>query len=241
MLGGRVLESRPVARLSRGEDVAQLSDEALVERVCAGEVALFEVLMRRYNQRVYRTARAVLRDDHEAEEAMQEAWVRAYASLASFAGRARFSTWLTRIVLNHAIECDRLRRRTQHLDGDAAEAPEARSAEQQTLAEELRRALERAVGDLPDVYRTTFMPRAVEGLSTAEAAECQDLPEETVRTRLHRARKLLRDDLEARFGEQLRECFGFGAERCDRVVAAVLARAAVLAELASRLDAPPRV
>ncbi len=241
MLRGHVLESGPVARVSRGEDVAQLSDEALVERVCAGEVALFEVLMRRYNQRVYRTARAVLRDDHEAEEAMQEAWVRVYASLASFAGRARFSTWLTRIVLNHAIERDRLRRRTQHLDGDAAEAPESRSAEQQTLDEELRRALERAVGDLPDVYRTTFMLRAVEGLSTAEAAECQDLPEETVRTRLHRARKLLRDDLEARFGEQLRECFGFGAERCDRVVAAVLARAAVLAELASRLDAPPRV
>lgn len=241
MLGGHVLESRPVARARGGEETAQLSDEVVIERVCAGDVALFEVLMRRYNQRVYRTARAVLRDDHEAEEAMQEAWVRAYASLASFERRARFSTWLTRIVLNHAIERDRLRRRTQHLAGDHGEAlEEARSAEQQTLDEELRRALERAVGELPEVYRTTFMLRAVEGLSTAETAECQDLPEETVRTRLHRARKLLRDDLEARFGEQLRDCFGFGDARCDRVVAAVLARAAVLAALAPGRGAPPR-
>ncbi|MEW6270351.1 MAG: RNA polymerase sigma factor [Thermodesulfobacteriota bacterium] len=219
-------ETRPAGTASESVTATTPSDEDVVERVRAGDVELFEVLMRRYNQRVYRAARAVLRDDHEAEEAMQEAWVRAYTKLASFAGRARFSTWLTRIVLNHAIERDRLRRRT--IDPAAARGATteaARSAEQQALDEELRRALERAVGELPEVFRTTLVLRAVEGLSTAETAECQEISEETVRTRLHRARELLRHDIEERFGARLRDCFTFGAERCDRVVAAVLAHA----------------
>ncbi|HEY8516580.1 MAG TPA: RNA polymerase sigma factor [Candidatus Binatia bacterium] len=222
-----MLDTRPTSAGDTLASAAALADEEVVERVLAGDVRLFEVLMRRYNQRVYRAARAVLRDDHEAEDAMQEAWVRAYANLASFAGRARFSTWLTRIVLNHAIERDRLRRRTfDATDAGDALPDVACSAEQQSIDVELRRALESAIGELPEVYRTTFVLRAVEGLSTAETAECQDVPEETVRTRLHRARELLRRDIETRFGLRLRECFGFGNERCDAVVAAVLARVA---------------
>jgi RNA polymerase sigma-70 factor, ECF subfamily len=223
-IGGNVIESRPAAGGRDVQGATTLSDEELVERVCGGDVQLFELLMRRYNQRVYRTARAVLRDDGEAEEAMQETWVSAYTSLAAFAGRARFATWLTRIALNHAIERDRRRRRTFAL----ADVPNdsSCSAEQQTLHDELRHALECAVSELPEVYRTTFMLRAVEGLSTAETAACQDIPEETVRTRLHRARELLRHDIEARFGTRLQDCFTFGAARCDRIVAVVLAHAA---------------
>ena len=203
------------------------SDEAVVEDVCAGDVARFEILMRRHNQRLFRTARAILRDDAEAEDVVQQAYLSAYAKLDQFRGESRFSTWLTRIVLNHAIERDRLRRRTfDATDAGDALPDVACSAEQQSIDVELRRALESAIGELPEVYRTTFVLRAVEGLSTAETAECQDVPEETVRTRLHRARELLRRDIETRFGLRLRECFGFGNERCDAVVAAVLARVA---------------
>jgi len=225
------LEPRPIIGRNDGAPPTSLADEEIVARVCAGDVALFEVLMRRYNQRVYRAARAVLHDDHEAEDAMQEAWVRAFANLSTFAGRARFSTWLTRIVLNHAIERGRVRRRTFDLSAaPRGSLPEpVRSAEQQMLDDELRRALERAVSELPDVYRTTFLLRAVEGLSTAEAAECQDITEETVRTRLHRAREILRHDIERRFGAQLRDCFSFAGARCDRMVAGVLAQVAACA------------
>jgi RNA polymerase sigma-70 factor (ECF subfamily) len=228
-IGGNVIESRP-ARDGRDVRAATtLSDEDVVERVCGGEVQLFELLMRRYNQRVYRTARAVLRDDGEAEESVQETWVSAYTSLASFAGRARFATWLTRIALNHAIERDRRRRRTFALADPPSDS--SCSAEQQTLHDELRHALESAVSELPEVYRTTFMLRAVEGLSTAETAACQDIAEETVRTRLHRARELLRHDIEARFGARLQDCFTFGTARCDRMVAVVLSRAAATSVL----------
>lgn len=229
-----MLESRPTPQEGTGA-ASTLADEDVVERVLAGAPALFEVLMRRHNQRVFRAARAVLRDDHEAEEAMQEAWVRAYVSLGSFAGRARFSTWLTRIALNHAIERARTRRRTVELAGVAGAAIDgaARSAEQQTLDDELRRALESAMDELPEVYRTTLVLRAVEGLSTAETAECQDISEETVRTRLHRARTLLRSDLERRFGARLGECFSFGAARCDGVVARVLAQVVTARPVAS--------
>jgi len=199
-------------------------DHEVVSRVKAGDTALFEVLMRRYNQRLYRAARAIVRDDREAEDVMQDAYVRAYEHLAQFAGEARFSTWLTRIAVHEALA--RVRRRGRFVDLEevmpAVPSP-ARGPEQRAADGELRRVLEAAIDELPDVYRCAFMLREVEGLSTAETGECLDIPPETVKTRLHRARGLLRRSLEARLGEAA-TVFQFGFARCDRVVAAVLAR-----------------
>jgi RNA polymerase sigma-70 factor (ECF subfamily) len=205
---------------------SELSDATIVARVLAGETALFELIMRRYNRRLFRLARAVLREDAEAEDALQDAYVQAYLNLGQFAGRAQFSTWLTRIVLNQALRRARQRGRLAALDGGAAaregsfvDAPEQRAAQS-----ELRQALESAVDELPEVYRTTFVLRDIEGLDTAETADCLGIPGETVKTRLHRARALLRVSLTERLGEVARDAFSFAGERCDRVVHRVLAR-----------------
>jgi RNA polymerase sigma-70 factor (ECF subfamily) len=211
------------------EAAADPSDEAVVARVRAGETAEFETLMRRYNQRVYRAARAILRDDGEAEEVMQEVWVKAFVHLGSFAGRARFSTWLTRIAINEALQRDRGRRRAAEVASDSVGTPAtSASAERSALDQELRRGLETAIEGLADAYRTTFVLREVEGLTTADTAECLGIAEETVKTRLHRARALLRHHLEKRFGTAVGESFRFGADRCDRMVAGVLARITAL-------------
>jgi RNA polymerase sigma-70 factor, ECF subfamily len=213
-------------RSSEGRD-PEPTDESVVARVRAGETALFELLMRRYNQLLYRTARAILRNDQDAEDAIQEAYVQAYVHLAQFEGRGKLSSWLTRIVINEATR--RLRRR--HLSAQVGEemldVPATMCGpEQEVVRAELRRALESAVDELPDVFRTTFVLRDVEELSTAETADCLDIPEETVKTRLHRARTLLRRSLRTRLGEAVKEAFPFGSAHCDRTVALVLARIA---------------
>ena len=206
-----------------------LSDEEVVERVLRGETALFEIVMRRYNDRLYRAARAIVGDD-EAEDVMQDAYVRAYTHLDQFAGRARFSTWLTRIAVHEALARARRAGRFVELDEDTMGAT-SRSPEQRVGERELGRTLEAAVDGLPAAYRAAFMLRDVEGMSTAEAAECLDIPAETVKTRLHRARALVRASVESRVGAIATEAFRFHLSRCDRVVATVLAR---IAELAAR-------
>lgn len=201
-----------------------VSDDAIVERVRHGDVALFEVLMRRYNQRLYRTARAIVGDDCEAEDVLQDTYVRAYTHLDQFAGRARFSTWLTKIAVNEALA--RVRRRGRFVDMEDIVtdlASPGRGPEQATADGELRTALERAIEMLSDPLRVVFVLRDVEGLSTAETAACLDIPDETVKTRLHRARGALRRSLLARTGEAATAAFHFGAARCDRLVARVLA------------------
>jgi RNA polymerase sigma-70 factor (ECF subfamily) len=208
------------------------SDEELARRVAAGETALFEILMRRYNQRLFRVARAILRDEAEAEDVMQQAYVNAYSHLGQFAGRARFSTWLTRIAVNEALA--RLRRRGRFDEVDAVPDWEERvmdriavprlDPEQQALQGELRAVLEAAFEAIPQSYRTVFVLREVEGLSTAEAAECLSLGEDAVKTRLFRARAMLRKELLERAGVASAELFPFHLSRCDRVVAAVLGR-----------------
>jgi RNA polymerase sigma-70 factor (ECF subfamily) len=208
---------------------AELSDDAVVARIRAGETALFELLMRRYNRRLYRTARAILRDDHEAEDAIQEAYVQAYVHLDQFEGRAQLSSWLTRIAVHEALR--RLRRRGR-IEEVGEEMPDAaattRGPEQEAARAELRRALESAVDELPEAFRTTFVLRDIEELSTAETADSLGIPEQTVKTRLHRARALLRQSLRVRFGEAAKEAFPFGFAHCDRVVAGVMARIATL-------------
>jgi RNA polymerase sigma-70 factor (ECF subfamily) len=222
---------RPTESEQGEQDV--LSDEEVVRRVRAGQAELFEVLMRRYNQRVYRLARSVLPNDHEAEEVAQEAWVRAYEHLDQFAGRAAFPTWLSRIALHEAWARARRARRLQPIatagEGESHEMMPTSTGpdpETETLGGEMRSLLEAAVGALPETYRTVFMLRHVEELSTAETAELLELTEEAVKTRLHRARAALQKALLAKAGGQLPLAFSFLGTRCDRMVASVLLRIA---------------
>lgn len=209
------------------------SDEELAHRVSGGETALFEVLMRRYNARVYRAVRALVRDEDEAEDVMQQAYVLAFTHLDQFQGSARFSTWLIRIAVNEALQYLRKRSRLVAIDGGADEELEAgmkllerntSDPERQTSERELARLMESTIDALPAPYRMVFMLREVDGLSTAETAEVLSVSLDVVKTRLHRARALLREALETRLGGQLQEVFSFQAPRCDRVVAAVMAR-----------------
>lgn len=214
-----------------GTAAQALTDEEVVDRVLHGETALFEMLVRRHNTRVYRVVRAVLGDEREVEDAMQQAYLDAYAHLGQFAGRARFSTWLTRIAANEAI--GRLRRRGTRMetsflgddgrgDEDGRFASDGPSPEHRAFSSELRELLEDAIDALAPGYREVFVLREVEGLSTAEVAEALDLSEEAVKTRLHRARALMKDDLFSRTGAAAADAFQFHASRCDRVVEGVM-------------------
>lgn len=211
-------------------DDGGLSDEDVVARVRGGDTALFEIVMRRYNQRLFRAARAILRDDADAEDAVQQAYLAAYAHLGQFAGAARFSTWLTRIAIREALGKLRTRKRRGEveLDGQAEETmmkdePD-QSPEKYAERRELTGILESAVDALPEIYRVVFMLREVEQLSTNEAAEVLELSEEAVKVRLHRARAMLRDGLLARVDQSMQGTFPFMGARCDRIVAAVMAK-----------------
>jgi RNA polymerase sigma-70 factor (ECF subfamily) len=205
-----------------------LSDEDIVSRILDGETPLFEILMRRHNQRIYRTARAILRDEREAEDVMQEAYVNAYTHLDQFDGRARFSTWLTKIAVYEALARARRRKRHESLDEVAVETFTTPSSspdpEQQAFGRELGRLIESAVDGLGDGYREVFMLRQVEGLSTAETADVLGVSEDVVKTRFSRARHALQRDLLDRTSAGTVAAFTFGEARCDRLVAAVLAR-----------------
>lgn len=221
-----------LSRQRLGDTEDRLSDEEVVDRVLRGEVALFEILMRRHNPRIYRVARAIVKDEGEAEDVMQQAYVNAYTHLSQFAGRARFSTWLTRIAVYEALARARRRRQLEPMD-EAYWADEGEMTrlvakqldpEQQALGGELRVLLESAIDALPEAYRSAFVLREVEGLSTAETAECLGINEETVKTRLHRARGRLRETLYRSAGFANALVFPFHYPRCDRVVDAVFAR-----------------
>ncbi len=211
---------------------ASLTDAEVVRRVVAGDAGLFEVLVRRHDARVYRTVRAILKDETAAEDAMQVAWLHAYQHLPEFAGTAAFTTWLVRIAANEAL--GRLRRRARlpsAPDGEEEDsAMEVRrdDPEERAAAREAVRLLELAVDGLTTPYRTVFMLREVEQLSTRETAEALGIGEEAVKVRLHRARAMLR----AALGEQVEraapEAFPFLAPRCNRVVEQVMAAIARL-------------
>jgi RNA polymerase sigma-70 factor, ECF subfamily len=222
--------ARPEAP-SPGVVTAALLDVDIVRRVRAGERGLFEILMRRHNQRLYRAARAVIHDESEVEDILQQAYLNAFCHLDQFQARSAFSTWLTRIVLNEAFA---RRRQLQRAPREAAPddpssgvmdtvaAPEP-DPEHQAYASELHRVLEDAVDALPETYRVVFMLRDVEGMSTSETAHGLGLGDEAVKTRLHRARAMIRRRVTARIGAVAAAAFEFQAPRCDRVVAAVLA------------------
>lgn len=214
---------------SQATTLTTLSDEEVVERVLAGDTSLFEILMRRYNQRLFRVARGILADDAEAEDVMQEAYVRAFRELATFRGEARFSTWLTRIACHEALARAEKRRRMVRLvpaaDGGPPEPPsETFDPEKEVGNRELQTVLQEAVETLPDPLRAVFCLREIEGLSTELTADALGLSVENVRVRLHRAKRTLREALDRRIGREVRRLYLFDGPRCDRVVEAVFAR-----------------
>jgi RNA polymerase sigma-70 factor, ECF subfamily len=230
------MHMKTVEPVAAAPDVS-LSDTEIVRRVLAGDRACFEVLIRRHNQQVYRVARAVLKDEDEVEDVMQQAYVNAFTNLDQFEERARFSTWLIRITLNEAFRRRRGRLRllasTRPLLSDVGAegggfketiASEVPDPERQAYAQELHRLLEYAVDNLPETYRLVFMLRDIEGLNTFETCQGLGLSEEAVKTRLHRARRMIRRTMSARIGPTARGAFAFHASRCDRIVASVLAR-----------------
>jgi RNA polymerase sigma-70 factor (ECF subfamily) len=209
------------------------SDEEVVQRVRAGDTALFEVLVRRYNQRLYRVARAIVRNDAEAEDVMQDAYVRAFAHLDQFEARAPFAAWLTRIAVNNALARLRIQQRMQPLAEDGGEGKitmpadqHSMNPEEQTSNAELGRILEETLLSLPEQYRTVVMLRDVEEMTTAETAEVLGLTEDNVKVRLHRGRAIMRDNICDRVGTTAREAFPFLGARCDRMTALVMRRIA---------------
>lgn len=205
----------------------ELSDTEVIARVLKGETALYEIIMRRYNERLYRVARAILRDDGEAEDVMQDAYVRAYRNLASFEGRSAFATWLTRIAVNEALQRKKQQMRMEPIEAEdhiMELAALGDSPEQEYGRQEITGILEQAIAALPEQYRIVFMLRQVEEMSTEETAEALELSGENVRIRLHRGRALLKKYLVEKAGLAARHAYPFHLSRCDRVVANVFAR-----------------
>jgi RNA polymerase sigma-70 factor, ECF subfamily len=214
-----------------------MPDAELAQHIAAREPQAFELLMRRHNQILYRTARSILRDDAEAEDAVQDAYLQAFRNIGSFRGDAKLSTWLTRIVVNEAIA--KSRRRSRHAevirmhgdtepDHDHNEATMnagiSESPERAAMRAQTRQLLENTIDGLPDAFRTVFMLRAVEEMSGEEVAACLGIPEATVRSRFFRARGMLRETLAREIDIALEDAFSFDGARCDRIVAGVLAR-----------------
>jgi len=202
-----------------------LPDEQIIQRVLAGEKALYEVLMRRHNRKVYRAVRSILKDESAVEGVMQQAYVSAYLHLDQFRGEASVSTWLTRIAIHEAFA--RLRQSRRFAGGEVQDLmvrlpSKDKNPEELASDHELGRVLQQAIDGLPQMYRTVFLMREVEGLGTNETAECLGLTAENVKVRLHRARSRLRYAIHQQVGTEIESAFPFHAPRCNRVVAAVL-------------------
>ena len=209
-------------------------DLSIARRIAGGDHVAFERLMRRYNRRLYRLARAVLKDAAEADDALQDAYLSAYRSLRQFRGDAALSTWLSRLVLN---ECSgRLRRHhrrqnvipmvssTNRPDVDTVAAQDSERPDQATGRAQIRDLLEHKLDELPEPFRLVFVMRSVEELSVQDTAQILCIPEDTVRSRHFRARSLLREALAQEIDLAERDLFEFGGEHCDGVIARVLAR-----------------
>jgi RNA polymerase sigma-70 factor (ECF subfamily) len=203
------------------------SDTELIARILSGDMRALEALMRLHNRTLYRTARAILRDDAEAEDAVQEAYLRAYRSLGMFRGESKLSTWLVRITANEAL----MRRRRNAKAARAATDVELddlmsdeAGPESDAQRGQLRRLLEARIDALPDPYRAVFVLRAVEELSVEECAAALGIPDATVRTRYFRARRLLREWMGGDIDTTLEDAFAFAGAHCERIVREVLTR-----------------
>jgi RNA polymerase sigma-70 factor, ECF subfamily len=238
------MPERPAVRISEQSiDYDTLTDADLVAFLKRGDAAAFGAVIQRHNQRLFRIARSVVGDDAEAEDVVQETYVRAFASLSRFRGEASLSTWLTRIALNEAI--DRVRQKRPQVELKLVEAPgtyleqtamsfkpdsAADDPEKATAVAEIRRLIESAVDRLPEPFRVVFVMREIEEMSVEETSSYLDLKPETVKTRLHRARLLLRAQLEDTLSAAVTEAFPFAGKRCASMTEAVLARLAAIAE-----------
>lgn len=214
----------------------EIDDVALASRVLAGDGAALELVMRRHNQRLYRVARAMLRDSAEAEDALQDAYLAAFQSMGNFRGEASLATWLSRVVVNQCL--GRMRRQARRDNivpivsmGGAEEQEQAampaepsESPDNALMRAELRAVLERKLDELPEAFRTVFVLRCVEELSVEETAQVLNIPEATVRSRHFRARGMLRESLAQDIDVAERDVFAFDGVKCDRIVAGVLRR-----------------
>ena len=219
------------APISPTSAVAHLSDQDLASRIAQRDDHAFEMVMRRHNRMLYRIARSILRDDADAEEALQEAYLAAYRNIAAFRGAAKLSTWLARIVINESYARLRKRKPAVVVSFDAsalsvteveAVSDESERPDMAAMRAELRTLLVRKIDELPEQFRTVFVMRDVEELSVEETAACLDVPEATVRTRAFRARALLRESLAREVDVATVSAFGFDGERCDLIVRLVL-------------------
>ena len=223
--------------------IKDLNDAELAGRIASGDMLALQHLMRRHNQTLYRTARSILKDDAEAEDAVQEAYVLAYRAMDRFRGDAKLSTWLIRIAVNVAIRRARKLNRSAEVIDLVADPADPRETGGQSLEAEMnantpeqpehtalraetRRLIEDKINRLPDAFRTVFVLRAIEEMTVDETAACLGIPEATVRTRYFRAKGLLREALAREIDFSLGEAFSFAGERCDRIVAGVLSRLA---------------
>jgi RNA polymerase sigma-70 factor, ECF subfamily len=214
-------------------------DAELVRRARDRDEAAIRSIMKSNNRKLYRLARGILRNDSEAEDVVQETYVLAFTHLDGFRGDAGLSTWLSRIAINEAL--GRLRRQRPAVEWNSLQPGElethaqiiqfplsAVSDPEKTMAQrEIQQVVEHAIDDLPEAFRIVFMTRVVEGMNVEETAEILGLKPETVKTRLHRARAMLRDNVERKIGPVVMEAFPFAGKRCDRLTEAVLKRLAV--------------
>ena len=224
-------QKRPLAP----DVIGKLHDAQLVQRALGRECGAFRTIMQKYNQRLYRIARGILRNDAEAEDVVQEAYVSAFTHLESFRGDSSLQTWLARITMNEALG----RLRARHPTVDTTEIETHRTAAEiiqfpltsrsddpeRTIAQrQILQLVEQATDNLPEVYRIVFITRVIEGMSVEATAEILGIRPETVKTRLHRARRLVREQLDKQIGPVLMDAFPFAGRRCERLTAAVLNR-----------------
>ena len=225
----------PLPEQSARKRVGDLDDQTLVRLALAQDADAVRTIMTRHNQRLYRLARSILVDDSEAEDVLQEAYMRAFSSISGFRGDAALATWLSRIVINEALARLRKKRRFStvpppqpgKLTAELIAFPHTVSPdnpERQMAQRQILELIEKATDGLPENFRSVFMARAIEGLSVEETADLLDIKPETVKTRLFRARKLLREKLEAQMGEVLADAFPFAGERCAGVTETVMRR-----------------
>jgi RNA polymerase sigma-70 factor, ECF subfamily len=224
------MRSTPAQYRAVGSD-----DSELVRRARARDNTAFRTIMERHNRRLYRIARSILPNDSEAEDAVQEAYVNAFTHLGGFRGDSTLATWLSRITINEALGRLRRERPATELDTFEAQRTEAQIIKfpqtvasddpERTMAQrEILHLVERAIDTLPEIFRIVFMTRVIEGMSVEETAELLGIQPETVKTRLHRARRLVREELDKHIGPVLMDAFPFAGRRCDRMTNAVLQR-----------------
>jgi RNA polymerase sigma-70 factor (ECF subfamily) len=202
-----------------------LNDDEIITRILNGEKDLYSVIVRRYNQRLYRIGMSIINDDAEVEDAMQVAYINAYENLGKFAFRSSFPTWLTRILINECLLRIRKRKKSISMNDENLENAMRQNRVLQTpvtaaVNSELRSILNDAIRRLPEIYRTVFVMREIENMNIAETKECLNISEVNVKVRLNRAKALLRDILSAQYSKD--DILQFHLSRCDRMVEKVM-------------------